>query len=53
VDLDWQLAVGGLVWTLRGLRWVLEEGIREAPVTATWIDGLVGEAQELTAALAG
>lgn len=43
-DLAWQLALGGLVWTLRALRWVLEEGIHVVPDAATWIDELVERA---------
>lgn len=53
-DLRWQLALGGVVWTLRALRWVLEEGIHVVPEMLTWIDELVERAgnvsEELRAA---
>jgi Ser/Thr protein kinase RdoA (MazF antagonist) len=52
VDLEWQLAAGGLVWTLRALRWVLEEGIHVEPDTITWIDELVERATTVTDNLA-
>lgn len=44
VNLEWQLAFGGVVWTLRALRWVLEEGIHVVPDAITWIDELVERA---------
>jgi Ser/Thr protein kinase RdoA (MazF antagonist) len=44
VSLEWQLALGGMVWTLRALRWVLEEGIHEVPEMHQWIDELVDRA---------
>jgi Ser/Thr protein kinase RdoA (MazF antagonist) len=47
-DLPWQLALGGLVWTLRALRWVLEEGIHVVPSAITWIDELVERANRVT-----
>lgn len=47
-DLEWQLALGGMVWTLRALRWVLEEGLQVVPETATWIDELVERAGAAT-----
>jgi phosphotransferase family enzyme len=50
-DLEWQLALGGLVWTLRALRWVLEEGIHVVPEAGTWIDELVERAGHVTADL--
>ncbi|GLZ02095.1 hypothetical protein Acsp02_93460 [Actinoplanes sp. NBRC 103695] len=50
-DLEWQLALGGTVWTLRALRWVLEEGIHVVPESMTWIDELVERAGHVTAAL--
>jgi Ser/Thr protein kinase RdoA (MazF antagonist) len=43
-DLEWQLAMGGVVWTLRALRWVLEEGVYVVPDAKTWIDELVQRA---------
>jgi hypothetical protein len=52
VDLDWQLALGGIVWTLRALRWVLEEGIHVIPEAITWIDELVERADNVTDNLA-
>ena len=52
VDLDWQLAFGGVVWTLRALRWVLEEGIHIIPDAITWIDELVERAGNVTDNLA-
>jgi len=52
VDLDWQLALGGVVWTLRALRWVLEEGIHVVPDAITWIDELVERAGNVTDSLA-
>ena len=33
-----------MVWTLRALRWVLEEGIHVVPEANTWIDELVERA---------
>jgi len=51
VDLEWQLALGGVVWTLRALRWVLEEGIFVVPESHTWIDELVERAGNVTADL--
>lgn len=50
-DLEWQLALGGVVWTLRALRWVLEEGIHVVPESRTWIDELVERAGNVTATL--
>jgi hypothetical protein len=50
-DLRWQLALGGVVWTVRALRWVLEEGVHVVPDAVTWIDELVGRAGDVTAAL--
>ncbi|MEV6633572.1 phosphotransferase [Actinoplanes sp. NPDC051470] len=47
-DLRWQLALGGVVWTLRALRWVLEEGIHVVPEMLTWIDELVERAGNVT-----
>lgn len=41
---DWQLAFGGVVWTLRALRWVLEEGCHVVPGAAGWVDELVERA---------
>jgi Ser/Thr protein kinase RdoA (MazF antagonist) len=43
-DLRWQLALGGMVWTLRALRWVLEEGVHVVPDAISWIDELVARA---------
>jgi hypothetical protein len=43
-DLEWQLALGGLVWTVKALRWVLDEGIRAIPEALGWIDELVERA---------
>ncbi|MFG1605079.1 phosphotransferase [Actinoplanes sp. NPDC049265] len=51
VDLEWQLALGGVAWTLRALRWVLEEGIHVVPESTTWIDELVERAGNVTADL--
>ncbi len=51
VDLRWQLALGGMVWTLRALRWVLEEGIHVVPEASTWIDELVERAADAAAGL--
>ncbi|WP_345629723.1 phosphotransferase [Rugosimonospora acidiphila] len=51
-DLEWQLALGGLVWTLRALRWVLEEGIHVVPAAITWLDELVQRAGNVTDNLA-
>ncbi|RQX01611.1 phosphotransferase [Micromonospora arida] len=51
VDLQWQLALGGMVWTLRALRWVLEEGIHVVPDASTWIDELVEQAANATDSL--
>ncbi len=51
-DLDWQLALGGVVWTLKALRWVLEEGIHAVPEAITWIDELVERAGNVTKTLA-
>jgi Ser/Thr protein kinase RdoA (MazF antagonist) len=48
VDLHWQLALGGMVWTVRALRWVLEEGIHVVPEAITWIDELVERAGDVT-----
>jgi hypothetical protein len=50
-DLPWQLALGGVVWTIRALRWVLEEGIHVVPESRTWIDELVERAGNTTADL--
>ena len=50
-DLEWQLALGGTVWTLRALRWVLEEGVHVVPDAKTWIDELVERAGHVTATL--
>jgi Ser/Thr protein kinase RdoA (MazF antagonist) len=47
-DLEWQLALGGVVWTIRALRWVLEEGIHVVPDAGTWIDELVERAGNAT-----
>jgi Ser/Thr protein kinase RdoA (MazF antagonist) len=52
VDLEWQLAVGGVVWTLRALRWVLEEGVHVTSDAVTWIDELVERASNVTGNLA-
>ena len=51
VDLEWQLALGGVVWTLRALRWVLEEGIHVVPEATGWIDELVERAGTATGTL--
>jgi phosphotransferase family enzyme len=51
-DLEWQLALGAVVWTLRALRWVLEEGIHVVPGAITWIDELVDRATTVTGDLA-
>lgn len=40
------------VWTVRALRWVLEEGVHVVPESATWIDELVGRAGAVTDELA-
>jgi len=50
-DLQWQLALGGVVWTLRALRWVLEEGIHVVPEAVTWLDELVERAAHTTGTL--
>jgi Ser/Thr protein kinase RdoA (MazF antagonist) len=51
-DLEWQLALGAVVWTLRALRWVLEEGIYVVPDAINWIDELVERAGRVTDNLA-
>jgi hypothetical protein len=52
IDLDWQLALGGVVWTLKALRWVVEEGRHVIPEASGWIDELVTRAVRVTADLA-
>ncbi|GAA3453406.1 phosphotransferase [Dactylosporangium matsuzakiense] len=52
VDLAWQLALGGTVWTVRALRWVLEEGVHVVPESVTWIDELIERAGVVTDELA-
>lgn len=47
-DLDRQITVGGLVWVLGVLPWILEEGVHGVPEMLTWIDELVDEARRLT-----
>lgn len=39
------------MWTLRALRWVLEEGIHVAPEMLTWVDELVERAGRTTGEL--
>jgi Ser/Thr protein kinase RdoA (MazF antagonist) len=51
-DLAWQLALGGTVWTVRALRWVLEEGVHVVPESVTWINELVERAGVVTDELA-
>jgi Ser/Thr protein kinase RdoA (MazF antagonist) len=51
-DMAWQLAVGGTVWTVRALRWVLEEGVHVLPESITWINELVERAGDVTDELA-
>ncbi len=47
-SIDRQLAVGGVIWTLRALRWVLEEGIHVTSDAITWVDELVQRARRET-----
>ncbi len=51
-DVAWQLSLGGVVWTVRALRWVLEEGVHVLPDSITWIDELVERAGNVTDDLA-
>jgi aminoglycoside/choline kinase family phosphotransferase len=45
--LGWQLAVGGLCWTLEAVRWIVEEGSRTVPESITWLDDLIRQLFEV------
>jgi predicted O-methyltransferase YrrM len=42
-----QLVTGGLCWTMRALRWVVEAGVHAVPVSRGWIDELVADLRRL------
>jgi thiamine kinase-like enzyme len=49
--LGWQLDLGGLLWTLTTVHWIVTEAVTRAPFALDWLDELVGEAAQLTTAL--
>ncbi len=47
------MRTGGLCWTMLALRWVVEEGVRTVPASASWIDELVADALSLARPVPG
>jgi aminoglycoside phosphotransferase (APT) family kinase protein len=44
-----QLVTGGLCWTFRALRWVVDEGVEAVPESRGWLDELVADCRTLAA----
>ncbi|PYZ96508.1 hypothetical protein CR205_12380 [Alteribacter lacisalsi] len=48
VDLDWQITLGGVLWTTRMLDWTLRYGIDAMPIAKEWVPEMVSDLAELT-----
>ncbi|MCA0988502.1 phosphotransferase [Guptibacillus algicola] len=47
VDLEWQITMGGICWTIYMVRWLIDHGAEAIPESKEWIPGMVTELDRL------
>ncbi|MCF6409112.1 aminoglycoside phosphotransferase family protein [Pseudalkalibacillus salsuginis] len=40
-DIEWQINIGGICWTIHVVRWLLDYGLKAIPIASEWIPDLV------------
>ncbi|TMW71051.1 aminoglycoside phosphotransferase family protein [Alteribacter natronophilus] len=50
-DLDWQLTLGGILWTVRMLDWTLRYGIGHMPIAGEWLPEMIEDLETLSGKL--
>ncbi|WP_270180884.1 phosphotransferase family protein [Alkalihalobacillus sp. CinArs1] len=47
IDLDWQITMGGICWTIYMLRWLIDYGVDAIPEAKDWVPDMVNELERL------